>query len=355
MTLAPPQIATEARAPSDYRRLSEKVRTAGLLKPRTAYYRAKCVLTGLALVAGWVGFFLVGNSWATLGIAVYLGVAFTQTVMLGHDAGHQQIFNSRDANRRFGLVVANLLAGMAFGWWVPKHNAHHAHPNELDQDPDVGAGIIAFSAEVADSRHGAARSLARRQAFFFFPILLLQGIGLHYSSVQNLYRRRDRSALIEAGLIAMHAAAFLAVAFSVLSPLRAIAFLVVQQGVFGLYLGCTFAPNHKGMPMIPEDSDLCFASRQIITSRNIRGGRFVNFVLGGLNYQIEHHLFPCMARPNLARAKPIVRQYCAEQGLPYCEDSLVGSYLQVLRHLNAIGSGSTSGRDRTEVGAGVSA
>jgi fatty acid desaturase len=59
--------------------------------------------------------------------------------------------------------------------------------------------------------------------------------------------------------------------------------------------------------------------------------------LGGLNYQIEHHLFPNMPRPNLRRARPIIRQCCEDNGLPYSETSLLGSYRQVLHHLHTVG------------------
>jgi fatty acid desaturase len=72
----------------------------------------------------------------------------------------------------------------------------------------------------------------------------------------------------------------------VLSPLQAIAFLLVHQALFGVYLGMTFAPNHKGMPHPTGDED--YLRKQVLTSRNVRGGRLTDAALGGLNYQIEH-------------------------------------------------------------------
>jgi fatty acid desaturase len=125
---------------------------------------------------------------------------------------------------------------------------------------------------------------------------------------------------------------------SVLTPPQALVFLVVHQCVFGLYMGCTFAPNHKGMPILCDDDKLDYLRRQVLTSRNVRGGRFTDFVLGGLNYQIEHHLFPSMPRPSLRRAQAIVRAHCGQHGLAYHESSVLGSYAQVLRHLHAVGA-----------------
>ena len=104
-------------------------------------------------------------------------------------------------------------------------------------------------------------------------------------------------------------------------------------------MGCSFAPNHKGMPIIPPRTRLDFLRRQVLTSRNVRGGLFTDVALGGLNYQIEHHLFPNMPRSVLRRAQPLVRAHCAElSASPYTETSLIGSYVTVLRHLNDLGA-----------------
>jgi fatty acid desaturase len=130
----------------------------------------------------------------------------------------------------------------------------------------------------------------------------------------------------------------LAAVLLVMSPVKALVFVAIQQGVWGLYMGCSFAPNHKGMPIIGGDQDVDYLRRQVLTSRNVRGGIFTDLLLGGLNYQIEHHLFPNMPRASLRRARPVVRAYCAEQRIPYCETSLIGSYAAALRHLNSLGA-----------------
>jgi fatty acid desaturase len=335
------QTATIDRAPGDFRVLAVQIRDAGLLDRRPGYYSVKIGLTIAAFAAGWAALQVVGNSWATLGVAAFLAVMFTQLGFVGHDAGHQQVFRSRRANWLLGLAVGNALIGMSFGWWVPKHSAHHAHPNQVDRDPDIGEGLVVFTS--ADGLVGERRSLsgllARWQAWLFFPLMLLRSAGLHVMGIQRLLRQRDRAAAAEGVLIAVHAALYLTAVLWVLSPLKALAFVAVQQALFSLYLGCSFAPNHKGMPIIEGDAEMSFARRQVITARNVAGGRFTNFMLGGLNYQIEHHLFPTMPRPNLARAQSIIRAFCIESNFGYCEDSLVGSYRQAVRHLRAVPAG----------------
>ena len=143
---------------------------------------------------------------------------------------------------------------------------------------------------------------------------------------------------LEGSLLLVHAAAYLAVVATVLPLGQAVAFVAVQQGVFGLYMGISFAPNHKGMPMERPEDHWDYLRRQVITARNVKGGPFVDRFLGGLNYQIEHHLFPSMPRPSLKRAQPLVRAFCAERGVPYVESNLVQSYRQALSHLHDIGT-----------------
>lgn len=320
--------------PYDFRTLAMNVRAAGLLDRRLGYYSITVVLTVAAFFAGWAALFILGDSWSTLGIAVFLGLISTQLGFLGHDAGHRQIFKSNRANRLLGLAVGNGLIGLSYGWWVPKHNAHHAYPNQLERDPDIGVGLVSSTSTTGPPK-GLAGFLERWQAQLLFPLMLLRSTGLYVSGIQYVIRRRDRSALTEAALLAVYAALYFTAIFWVLSPLKAIAFIAVNQAVFSLYLGCSFAPNHKGMPVLERDAEMGFAMRQVITARNVAGGWFVTFMLGGLNYQIEHHLFPTMPRANLRKAQDMVRAFCSENQLAYCEERPIASYRQTVRHLTA--------------------
>jgi fatty acid desaturase len=191
--------------------------------------------------------------------------------------------------------------------------------------------------------------LANAQAYLFFPMLLLEGLHLHVASVRALLGRTGlspKTRLTETALLLIHAAAYLGALFVVLSPVQAVCFLLVQQGLFGLYMGCSFAPNHKGMPVLEEDEKVDYLRRQVLTSRNVRGGRFTDLVLGGLNYQIEHHLFPSMPRPSLRRAQALVRAHCEQHGISYTETSLARSYAEVLRHLHTAGRAAALKRTR---------
>jgi fatty acid desaturase len=311
---------------------------------RTANYAWRIALTVLLLAAGWAVFVLAGDTWWQLALAVFLAVMFTQVGFLGHDAGHRQICASRRSSYLLGIVLGNLGIGLSFGWWVAKHNRHHANPNTEGADPDIMMRALAMTAGQAGSSQGMSRLAFRYQAFLFFPMLLGEAFSVHVASIRavssrGLSSRARRHRLAEGVLLAAHFAAYLAVVFLVLSPARAAAFILVQQGLFGLYLGASFAPNHKGMPILRHQDKHDFLRRQVLTSRNIRGGWLTDLALGGLNYQIEHHLFPSMPRPSLRRSQPLISEFCRQHGLPYCQASLFGSYAQALRYLHVVGAG----------------
>lgn len=336
------KVTTANASTADFRELALQIRAAGLLDRRPTYYVVKIGVTITALAGGWAALVFVGNSWAALGIAVFLGAVFAQLGFIGHDAGHQQVFASRRGNRLLGLLVGNVLIGLSFGWWVPKHSAHHSHPNEVHRDPDVGSDVFGIFGDAGvRERDGVAGLLARWRAPLFFPLMLLRSAGLHAGAIRQLLERRDRVAVMEGLLVLLHGGLYLTIVLVVLSPLKALAFVVVQQAVFSVYLGLSFAPNHKGMPMIPGGAQLHFAHRQIATSRNVTGGALLTFALGGLNYQIEHHLFPAMPRPNLRRAQSLVKPFCHASHLGYCEASFFESFRLIVRHLRARSSDRT--------------
>jgi fatty acid desaturase len=337
---------TSARG-SEYALLSRQVRNSGLLNRRAGYYGWRIAITAALLAVGWAAFVRIGDSWWQLLVAVFLAIMFTQSGFLGHDAGHRQISASSRVNYVIGLLAGNLAVGLSYGWWIDKHNRHHSHPNTEDADPDIGMKVLAFTPAQARASRGPLRLVFRYQAYLFLPMLLGEAVHIHAASIKALVRRASMRRPAEVALLAVNFAGYLTVVFLVLSPVRAVVFILVQQALFGLYLGLSFAPNHKGMPIVAADDRMDFLRRQVLTSRNVRGGWLTDLALGGLNYQIEHHLFPSMPRPNLRRSQPLIRAFCEERGLPYCQTSLVRSYGMALRHLNEVGKLARRGKPAT--------
>jgi fatty acid desaturase len=338
--LSPAGRLSAAPHTSSYSALSRTVREAGLLRRTYGYYLRTGVVLTLSLAGAAAGFVLLGSSWFQLLVAGALGVILTQFAFLAHEAAHRQVFATGPVNDRVGRLLANAVVGISYSWWRSKHTRHHANPNHVGKDPDIANDTIVFTPEGAREHRGFLALITRYQGWLFFPLLTLEGLNLHLTSVRSLLRDADAPRAPRAReLVAIGARLLLgaAVVFWWLPLGMAFAFLGVQLAVFGVYMGASFAPNHKGMTLIPEGSRIDFLSRQVLTSRNIRGGAWMSTLMGGLNHQVEHHLFPSMPRPHLARARLLVREHCAANGLPYTETSLARSYAIVVAYLNRVG------------------
>lgn len=270
-TGARPERRARSVNPSDFTQLAARVQQAGLMRRRYGYYWAKLVLLPATLAATCVLFYWIGDTWWQLLTAVAFAVIFTQIAFLGHDAAHRQIFVSGRRNDWTSLIIGDLLVGMSYGWWRHKHTRHHANPNKLGADPDIELPVISFTPEQANRRRNPITNwLISHQGVFFFPILLLEGISLHASSVARVLAREPvERRWIEISFLLVRFAGYLTLVFLVLSPGVGAAFLAVQLGVFGFYMGASFAPNHKGMPLVPSDIKLDFLRRQVIMSRDL--------------------------------------------------------------------------------------
>ncbi len=319
--------------------LAATVRTSGLLDRRRAWYWWQILTMVAAFALLWAGVWALGNSWWQLLPAAALGLVITQFGFLGHDGAHQQIFGSPKWNEWTSRLLSAVFAGLAYGWWRDKHNRHHANPNKEGRDPDIASGTFAFTPAVAESfTTGLGAWFVRHQGWLFFPLLTLEGLNLHASGIRKLLERRTLPhRRLELFLVGTRLAAYVVALAVLLPPGKAVAFFAVQMAVFGLCLGGSFAPSHKGMPIVPPTARIDFLRRQVLTSRNVRGSILVDFLMGGLDYQIEHHLFPSMPRPNLKRLRPLVRAYCAEHDVPYAEVGLFESYGIVVDYLNHVG------------------
>jgi fatty acid desaturase len=322
---------------SDFARLSQLIAEAGLMKRRPAFYALRIAAVTASYAGAWVAFVMVGDSWWTLAVAAGLALVFGQVALVAHDVAHHQVFRRRRHSAIAGRI-AGAAVGMGYEWWQDKHTRHHANPNHEERDPDLAPDLLVWTAEQARAATGLPRMIGRVQAVIFFPLLLLEGINLHVSGVRALSAPVVKHRWLEGSLLLGHIAVYLGVLVLVLPPGMAIAFLAVHQGLFGLYLGAIFAPNHKGMPTLRGDERPDFLRRQVLTSRNVLGGRLIDFLLGGLNHQIEHHLFPSMPSPSLTKARPIVRGYCQDLGVGYLETGLFASYKQALTSLHRAGA-----------------
>lgn len=328
------EASTEASPEFEYAELKRRVAAAGLLQSQPAYYRRTFVLAFALYAVAFVVVITSQNVLALLIGAALAAVAFTQMGLLGHDLGHMQVLRGSRLRAPVSLIVGNLMIGVSYSWWATKHNQHHAHPNDLALDPDLNLPSFAFASSQVEGRSWLFRKMVVWQAVYFWMVIPLQSVTLRFQTIVQLVGSGSARRNTERVAFAGHIALYLLLLVAIGSWPLVIAFTLVHQGLFGVYNSVIFAPNHKGMPLIEAGSGLGFLREQVLTARNVRGHWLTDFVYGGLNYQIEHHLFPAMSRNQLHRAQPIVKAFCAERGISYCETGLLESYRMVITGLH---------------------
>ncbi len=321
---------------SQFTELRKIINQKGLLNKQPAYYTYKILLNLGFLATGLILLMVIDNIWLQSVNAVFMGFVFTQIGFMGHDSGHRQIFHGARKNDMIGLIVGNLLIGISYGWWYDYHNAHHGNPNQPDLDPDIKIAPLAFYEEQARGKRGLTRFIVKYQGYFYFPLILFEGLSKRVSSIRYLLTEQSRYRMVESVLLLAHYSIYLGLLFSLLGGWQALVFIAINQAIFGLYMGSVFAPNHKGMPILESDHKLDYLHMQVITARNITAHPITDFIYGGLNYQIEHHLFPSLPRNKLREAQEVIKSFCQKHSISYHETSVLQSYREILGHFHEI-------------------
>ena len=330
-----PTVAALTDGAAHYAHLRHLAKQNGLFDRQPRYYAYKISLNLSLLALSILFLALVDDFRLQLLNALALAFVFVQISFIGHDVGHQQVFGSTRKNEVLALIVS-FIFGSSRTWWVEKHNQHHSNPNDLDLDPDTDIPMWAFSEGQALSKRGLYKLLSRYQAFLFYVILSLEGFGLRLASILYMLRHDIKYPRLEPLILIAHITIYVGSIVYLLGGWEAVLFIVINQLAIGLYTGSVFAPNHKGMPLLGRDARLDFLTRQVVTARNIKSGVLNDFLFGGLNYQIEHHLFPTMPRNRLKEAKKLIEPFCLSHSIPYREESLFESQRSILRHLHAV-------------------
>ncbi|MCZ6602235.1 MAG: acyl-CoA desaturase, partial [Planctomycetota bacterium] len=321
-----------------YAKLKKLVKEAKLLEKQPRYFAWKIPFTFALMIPSVVCLVLFDNLLLQILNAVYLAFVFGQITFIGHDAGHRQICSTPPRNDRVGLFGIPFV-GIGFSWWMQTHNAHHTWPNQTGKDPAVTYGMFAFSGEQARQKTGFARWLIRYQAFYFLPLAMLYPVNMRKDQLRFFLARGGKRPWTEMMLIVLHNVIYLTLLFTCLPVMTALIFILVHQMVFSIFMVSAFAPNHKGMPVLSEDTKLTYFEHQVITAQNVRGGFLTDIWYGGLNYQIEHHLFPNLPRNRLRASSRIIRPFIKEHGLPYTETTTRQFWFDLLGFMHRAGSG----------------
>ena len=342
-----------------YRELRAKILSLGLFNASPMYYAYK-VSTNLILLAAAIACAVLSDSLlVNLTGALILGLFWQQCGWLAHDFLHHQVFRNRMYGDFMGLIVGDLFQGFSVQWWKSKHNAHHAVPNlhasvegACDGDPDIDTmPILAWTIKMAESAKNSSngRFLIAWQAFFYFPVLLFArlawahqswvfvwgGVGQHSVKAAEIDRKKMRYPVLERIFLALHYIALFTI-LSYMPVVHAFLYFIVSQTSCGLFLALVFGLGHNGMSVYPADQRPDFWKLQVTTTRNVTSNWFVDWFCGGLQYQVDHHLFPMLPRHNLKQVHTLVESFCKEQGVSYHEATMMKGTMEVLTHLSKV-------------------
>lgn len=333
-----PSSLTSLQGAKIYAMLSKDITSAGVLDRSYKYYTLMSIF---ALAGFFISVYLLFISNAPLVLLLLCTALAFFTVQIGglmHDTAHRAVFKSTRNNDVLGQAVTAFIC-MGYSSWKARHNEHHANPNEIGKDDDIiDYPFISFSKDRVMKANGLNRFLMRYQIFTYYPMLLLISLELRIYPLLFFLKKREVKYLPEIFLYFLGLFAWFILPFLVIPIGKALLIVISVNILIGFYTGNIFAPNHKGMPLNQKGIRKSFFELQVVTTRNIKPGLLTDFFYMGLNYQIEHHLFPHCPRHKLGLITPYVKKACRENNLEFTETSVAKSQKIILSELARVAS-----------------
>ena len=293
----------------------------------------------LVLTLYFGGFYiLLLNPRLDIRVATLLLIAFAnvQAGVIAHEAGHGAISNRRWLIVLIGQTFNTFLTALCYSHFQHIHKRHHSHTNEIAKDLDARSNIFSLYPESArEKRTSAGRFITKHQELLIWPLVTLQGFSLKIDSLITL-RKNPEETRIDQLVLILHVLLWFGLPTYMLGLPTALANYLLMTWFAGPYLGSIFLVNNLGMYYVKPYEKLPFLHQQLITTRNLGQSRFEDFIFGGLNHHIEHHLFPTISMYQLRQARLITRNFCAQHNLPYTEMSWLKAIGEVYTHLRHV-------------------
>ncbi|KAJ1734868.1 hypothetical protein LPJ61_000847 [Coemansia biformis] len=337
----------------DYRLLDQRLHREGYYKCNYKAYALELALF-VALVAGAMGPIVSGSprTWPCVFAAICMALLRQQTAFLAHDLGHCSVTGRRRLDWALGIFFSDFLGGISLGWWKKDHNVHHIVTNDPDNDPDIQhLPFIANSTRFFESPYSTyygrvmqfgavSRLLVSLQDKLYYPIMAaISWVTLYVMSWSYLlFSDFAPFRLVEIGCVLAYAAR-VGLALSCIPTWRNLVLFVVVSNSAAALLGVQILLSHYAMSTeSPDPVHECFCARQVRTTMDISCPAWLDWFHGGLQFQIEHHLFPRLPRHKLKRVQPMVKDLCRRHGIEFKEFSFIDGNVYTVRWLGEVAS-----------------
>ena len=324
-------VCKEPRA-QDLKELHRRLVALGLFEP-SPFWRRKLLVWVPGFVLSYLALLVLPFGLLWVLAALTASVALLTMGYVGHDAGHHALSTKSWLNDLWGQIGMTFFCGMSFGFWRARHNSHHIHCQEIGRDPDMHFGVL-FSVypDSANWHTPLGRLFLRVQKWAFWPLSSFYWIALRYDGFRDLLQRPNETK-VDRFLMPLHWIVLLVIPGFTFGWRTALLAYVTVSCLSSLMTASVFIPNHIGMRRLVSGHRLSYLEQQVTTSRNISNPPLLDFYYGGLNSQIEHHLFPRVSHNRYRQMRATVRAFCEERGVAYEEVSLYRALASVGKHL----------------------
>lgn len=307
----------------DIKALRREAKAAGVYERREAQTWLKFFFL-LSVMGSLITAQVLAPTWAALLLVPVTAWFATAAVMIGHEGGHRALSKSNARNNLMLYMAFPLFSGLGAHYWKYKHNVkHHAYPNVEGEDTDIKMWPMACTREAYDESPRLQQWFQRNfQGYAFWPLTCLLPVSMRGSSIAYLYRRvRDRGVdhevIKDTLCLLSHYTLWIVVPSFFVGFWTALGFWFITWAVVGVYLAMIFAPAHMGLPIYTGHEDPW--RLQLETTRNLRLPRWLSFFFIGLDYQVEHHLFPRVPHQNMRLARDVTRAWAERNGVEHLE------------------------------------
>nr|ODN87959.1 delta8-fatty-acid desaturase [Cryptococcus depauperatus CBS 7841] len=337
-----------------YQELRQKITEAGLFgRPGPLAGYGSDLVRYAILVFGALYLHIRNDGWiCQMGSAVFLGLLFHQLAFVVHDSGHTEITGDWWWDRVIGMTVASWIGGLSCNWWCDNHNIHHLVTNHPEHDPDIQhIPFFAISKKFFSSLWSTyykrvmlldafAKFAIPFQHKLYYIILSLARFNLYGNSYLFLFGpkpKRDAFWVYEIAGICFFWAYYLSILRHLPTWQMKLAYLLVSH-VLASPVHVQIVLSHFACSTEDLGPAESFPSRQLRTTMDVICSPNIEWIHGGLNLQVTHHLFPRLPRHNLRAASMLVKEYCQEQEIVYREHHFVEGNQHVLSTLKDVAS-----------------